>query len=377
MSLRKKLSSILVPLLFLLPFSSALLQVANAETTSSAKVRVGVVLPLTGALAEYGVAAKNGVLLAQKEYFNELANVEFIFEDSRYDTAATVTACKKLQSIDHAAIQYVWGYGPAAACAAIADSIQAPTLAISSDPKTEIGRSYVVRFATNIERHSETLVRYLKNSGFKRIAIVASEIPFFTGVIEGIQRRIGTDQTLVLVERVQPDEMELKTTLLRVKKSNPDVVGVLLLSAQIGQYYKAASVLAVNSPTFGSDFFDSESEIAAAPIGIRGAVFPAPDVTEQFKERYRIAYNSTAQLPYAANAYDFATLLAQVIPTLSDPLAPKAILDAFRKISTTQGASGTFKYEEKREFSPGFDFNVVLKQVGPDGKLHIIEGTRS
>ncbi len=345
---------------------------ATAELEKPAKIKIGVILPLSGPLAEYGNAAKNGVLLGQKDYPQELSNVEFIFEDSQYNTAATVTACKKLHVIDHVAVQYVWGYGPAAACAAIADSIQAPILAVTSDPKTEINRTHVVRFATNIERHSKVLTNYFQHKGIKKIALIASEIPFFTGIIEGIQSRLSPEQSLVFVERIDPDEMELKTTLIRLKKSEPEIVGVLLLSAQIGQYYKAASALGIASPTFGSDFFDSESEVAAAPAGIRGAVFPAPDVTEEFKERYQTVYHSTAQLPYAANAYDFATLLSQILPTLADPHNPKAILNAFRKVPTTQGASGTFKYEEKGEFSPGFDFNVVLKQVTPEGKFRII-----
>jgi len=38
------------------------------ELLDQEKLKVGVILPLTGPLAEYGMAARNGIELARKEY---------------------------------------------------------------------------------------------------------------------------------------------------------------------------------------------------------------------------------------------------------------------------------------------------------------------
>lgn len=344
-----------------------------AAPTPRQKMRIGVVIPLTGGLAEYGTAARNGILLAQQEFKDQLHDIEFIFEDSRYDTTATVTACKKLQTVDNVRLQYVWGYGPAAACAAIADANKMPILAVSSDPDVEKNRPYVVRFATSIERHSTVLTRYLADLPFKRIAIVAAEIPFISGIIEGMKSRLSPTQSIVLVDKVQPGDMDFKSITAQIRNQNIDVVGVFLLSGQVSQFYKTAIGSGLRVPTFGTDFFDSETEVTASLPGIIGAVFPAPDVSEVFKNKYLSVYRSSAHLPYAANAFDFVELIAKFFGSEGSDLAVNVMLNNFRSVGVTSGASGTFQYREKGEFSPGYDFNVVLKKVDSDGKVVLVE----
>jgi len=47
------------------------------------KVKVGFILPLSGPVSEYGVAAQNGVALAKEEHPDLFENVELVFDDSR------------------------------------------------------------------------------------------------------------------------------------------------------------------------------------------------------------------------------------------------------------------------------------------------------
>ena len=46
--------------------------------------KIGISAPLSGPLSEYGVAAKNGFLLARKQHPNVFKNIEFLFEDNQY-----------------------------------------------------------------------------------------------------------------------------------------------------------------------------------------------------------------------------------------------------------------------------------------------------
>ena len=52
--------------------------VAQAESTA----KVGLVLPLTGAIAEYGIATRNGIELARTERGDLFKSVQFAYEDS-------------------------------------------------------------------------------------------------------------------------------------------------------------------------------------------------------------------------------------------------------------------------------------------------------
>lgn len=57
-------------------------------------IKIGVIAPLTGVIADYGEEVRKGVMAAQTE------GVEFVFEDDKCEPAAAVTAFQKLTAID-------------------------------------------------------------------------------------------------------------------------------------------------------------------------------------------------------------------------------------------------------------------------------------
>lgn len=83
---------LLVTSLILLSLCST---VAEAEAH---KFRIWISCPLSGVLAEYGTAVRNGVLLAQSNDPSKFENVEIIFEDSKRDPKTAVQAFHSLHS---------------------------------------------------------------------------------------------------------------------------------------------------------------------------------------------------------------------------------------------------------------------------------------
>src|SRR5438552_3515115 len=66
--------------------------------SSMAEVRVGVILPLTGATAVWGEGIKRGIELANAEHPNAF---KFIYEDEKFcDSKQAVMAAQKLIEID-------------------------------------------------------------------------------------------------------------------------------------------------------------------------------------------------------------------------------------------------------------------------------------
>ena len=72
-------------------------------------VRIGVVLPLSGSMAEYGDNGRNGLTLAQEELSRDAAmrGVELIYQDSGDTPEGSVTAVRRL--IDVEGVQYIIG----------------------------------------------------------------------------------------------------------------------------------------------------------------------------------------------------------------------------------------------------------------------------
>ena len=76
------------------------------------KFNVGVIIPLTGDFADYGSSIQRGFDLATSGTPERFSNVHLVFEDSRYDGNAAVTALQKLKATNVIDLYYAWGVSP-------------------------------------------------------------------------------------------------------------------------------------------------------------------------------------------------------------------------------------------------------------------------
>jgi len=111
-------------LLFFLSLTISL-NMLNAQDTN---FKVGVSLALTGPLAEYGQAAKNGILLAQKKKPDLFKNIKFIFEDDSYLAKNAISNFKKFKSIDKVDLVYSWGVEPSTSLSQLAEKTKSHLL---------------------------------------------------------------------------------------------------------------------------------------------------------------------------------------------------------------------------------------------------------
>ncbi len=70
----------------------------NKPVTNN-KIKVGVVIPLSGQYASFGESVKNSMEMSLKDLQNN--NIEIIFEDGQFDSAKGLSAYNKLQSVDN------------------------------------------------------------------------------------------------------------------------------------------------------------------------------------------------------------------------------------------------------------------------------------
>jgi ABC-type branched-subunit amino acid transport system substrate-binding protein len=68
------------------------------------KLKVGLVLPLTGKAADYGFAIKNCIDLAQRDRPELFNNITFIYEDAAYEPRLAVSSLNKLNNIYYSSL---------------------------------------------------------------------------------------------------------------------------------------------------------------------------------------------------------------------------------------------------------------------------------
>lgn len=70
------------------------------KQTANSKIKVGVVLPLSGQYASFGDSVKNSMEMSLKDLPNK-NNVQLVFEDDQFDPKKALSAYNKLQSVDN------------------------------------------------------------------------------------------------------------------------------------------------------------------------------------------------------------------------------------------------------------------------------------
>ena len=73
---KRDILSFLSLLLLAIPCSISFAQIGQSDEPKTKKFKVGAMLPLTGVVAEYGIAIKNCIKLAQQEHPELFTNIK-------------------------------------------------------------------------------------------------------------------------------------------------------------------------------------------------------------------------------------------------------------------------------------------------------------
>jgi branched-chain amino acid transport system substrate-binding protein len=324
-------------------------------------LNIGVIAPLSGGLAEYGTAFKNGVSLAQSEKRN--SSCKFVFEDSKYDPNTAVSAFRKIVHHDDVRILYNFGGPTTAALAPLAESSRVVLFTSETEPHFSKGRKYVLRFNSPSEAFGRALSDGLKRSGYRRIGLVRTENEYINGVFHALKETLSDNIRMTELAVVLPSQNDFSTIISKARVTDYDAIGVFLLPGQISLFYRQLQKQKLSPQTFALDFLESAPEIEASGPSVSGVIFPANAVDDSFRIKYRQANGNGAQIQYAGFGHDFAELILERVCSEAKSPSTSDELLALLKNSSGQGVNGEFKYVETEEDDKYFAFPVVLRKV--------------
>lgn len=335
---------IIVALLTVGAFISHTLLSSNSQSTKDI-IKIGVIGPYTGVLAQYGEAYRNGVLLAEKELRDQgVDNIEFIFEDSEYDTAKAVSAFRKLTTVDDVDLVMDWGAATSYGIAPLVEDSGTPFVAFSVDPDVSSPSTYIVRHFYSPDDFAEVLWSYFRENGYKNIAIAKLQLLYYDKITDALKRQVRDGETVTVLDEYQFGDNDFRTSIakLRTSADGSDVLGVFLAGGQIAQFYKQMAVQDLLIPTFGADFFESYSEIEDANGLMDGAVYANIGATDAFVTKYEEEFSTVNQVSFAGQSYDFVNLIVDKV----DFTDSESILSSLQKIKNYKGTLGNYTYTE-------------------------------
>ena len=142
----------------------------NKETINSGPIKIGVLAPLSGPVADYGEEIRNGVLAGKGD-----SQVEFIFEDEQCDAKAAVSAFQKLTTFDKVSLIIGPGCGsPQEALAPLLKDKRVVMLVPSAASRTLYdasgGQFFNIQYS--LEDESKFVAEEMLKRGFKKVALV-------------------------------------------------------------------------------------------------------------------------------------------------------------------------------------------------------------
>ena len=325
---------------------------------------VGIIIPLSGDLADYGTSIRNGFQTALADNPEKFRRIKFIYEDSRYDGKTAIGALQKLRASNIIDVYYLWGVSPTEALIPVTEANKLPVIAETTVKEATANAQYAVRAARTGEMIANALVNEIVKRKFKKVAFINAEITFYNDILKHIGVLLQKNGVEISrIERIQPNEADLKPLILRVAKQKPDVIGAFLLPPQLISFYQQAEQLNISIPAFNADILGSDSIIKAAPNNINGTFLSQVGVTTQFRNTYKEKFNNDTHIGQAAQAYDVAMLIGDLFGQLNKKLTNEEIIKAIAGTKPREGATGSFQYSESADGGKELKMPVVITEI--------------
>lgn len=381
---------------FLLLFLAALVLVgcnkspdvtANATgTTIGDTLKIGVNLELTGSVAAYGNAEKNGINLAV-EQINKAGGVdgkkiEVITKDNKSENAEASTAATNLavQSQVNAMI------GPATSGAVAAASLNAQKTGVplltpsgTQDDLTidkDGVKKYIFRTTFQDSFQGQVLAQYAyQNLNAKKVVLYYdNSSDYAKGIAEEFQRVYPGE--IVTVATFASGDKDFQSALTKFKDLDYDAIVMPGYYTETGIITKQARDMGIEVPILGPDGFNDDSFGDLAGVANTHDVYyvsgystktALSDKATQFIEAYKKKYGSEPNM-FAALAYDSVYMIAEAAKGAKTSID---IADNLAKLSQFDGVTGTMTID--KDHNPIKTALMVKMENGAEASAEAVE----
>jgi branched-chain amino acid transport system substrate-binding protein len=283
-------------------------------------IKIGVLLPLTGATSQFGATMGKAAQLAAEE-INAAGGVkgrkiEVVIEDDQSNPEAAVRAARKLIDVDKAI----------AICGTYASSVTSAVAPLCWESKTMLmtasgadsitalpHQGYIVRTSPTSSLQGTRIAEFAVEQGAKNVAFLVPQAPFsqlYIDVITGVMNKVGGKVTGVIYE---DKKASYRTEVDRALKASPDAI-------LLGGYVPDTAVVlkdlyraGYNKPRIGLSFGVNPKTLEAVPPEVGEGTYslvPTASVSSQAYKRLVGKMKVEALDAYTCQVYDHINLVA-------------------------------------------------------------------
>ena len=360
----KKLTAWLSAAVFLAMAGLGTVALAGQE---GAPIKVGVVLPLTGAQQKFGEIENNSFLMGVEE-INAAGGVngrpiQLLIEDDKSKIDIGRSAAEKLILQDKV-IVLTGGYSSDVtfAMAAVAQYRKVPFLITTgaADEITELGAEYVFRLNQPVSEYARALTEFLQQVVKPKGVVILYEKSLFgqSGSKEFAEQAFELDWKILMNEGYEAGTVDFKALLTKAKSAKPDVVymisyvneAALLVqqSKELGFKPKvfAGAAAGFTLPEFRKLAGDAAENVYSATLWTPQVLYPG---AREYYSNYMKRFGSETEY-HGAEAYASIYVVADALKRAKE-LTPKGVREALAKTSmmTAFGPVKFTSYDRKTQ----------------------------
>jgi branched-chain amino acid transport system substrate-binding protein len=337
------------------------------EFISNKKIKIGVILPLTGDAASYGYSLKNGI---ETGFALDSANVSLIYEDSKADSRLAVSAANKLIEVDK--VDLLLGPFTSSEVLAVAPIAEknkivliAPT---ASSPAITKAGDYIFRITPSDNYDGKIMSYFLIN----KLKIKDSSVLFVNNdygigvatVFEENYKKLGG--TINSSFSYDPNIKDFKSVITKIKNSKSSSV-YLVGMKEMGIILKQMGELNVNTQVVSIGFFEDQEILKTAKDFSNGVYYSFPSYDADSQDSVNTIFNTafikrTGKKPSILDAYgyDLGQLVSLIIKNNKGNIDFKKEL---YKTKNFKGVTGTFSFDSNGDVQKSFGIKKVVNGV--------------
>ncbi len=357
---------------------AVLLSVAADQALAQEKLKIGVIVTLSGPAAALGAQVRDGFALAVKDLGGKMGgrDVEVVAVDDELKPDAAVTKVKGLLERDK--IDFV--VGPI--FSNILQAIHKPvtdnkTFLISPNagPSSYAGKNcnpfFYVTSYQNDQVH-EILGKVAQDRGYKRVYVLVPN--YQAGKDSAAGFKLDYKGEIVEESYTPLGTLDFQVELSKIASLKPDAVFTFMpggMGVGLVKQYRQAG-LADQIPVLSAFTVDKSTLPAQqdAAVGMFGGANWAPNLdnpqNKKFVGAYEAAYNNVPGT-YAMQGYDTAMLIDSAVKAVKGDLSNKEAVAAALKKADFTSLRGAFKFNINGY--PIQDFYLTKVAKRPDGKF--------
>lgn len=341
-----------LPIVVVIILAVAVVGLSRQQKTKISKetIKIGAVLPLTGAIAlSGGEQCRAGAMVAIEDINNSggINNqlLELKIEDSKSNNNDGATAFNSLLDAYNPVAMLSLGSALSKTLSPMAEQNKIPLLAtITADPKLTGTNNFTFRYYPTAEQEIPAIVKIAKDKNIKKFAVLNLNDDFGQAMLNALKNSFDG---VVISESFNISDTDFKTQLTKIKYENPDGLLVVGFANHTITAIKQAKELGINSTLFSS----SLATILSVRKGLNeiGAdVFvPAPIAYKSnsnsaiiaLKGKFEKIKNPQTEFDhYVVSCYDAVKILEKVLK--NNPMTKEGIENGLTNLKDFSGLSG-------------------------------------